>query len=437
MTPPMDRRSFVTLAAAGAVTGLTTILGARRAPAYAQGTTIHLLRWNDFVPGGDEVLKGQMADAGRAFGARFNLERINANDIQARVTAAVSSGAGPDVIHMLHNWAHLYERSLVDVSDVAQAIASAQGGYYQAAEDLCKVGGAWRALPHAITPNLVVYRRSQHEAIGVREFPKTWTAWRETGKKLKATGFPVGQTVAHTFGDSPAFWYPYLWSWGGKEVERDGRTVAVNSKETVESVKFAVGFWKDACDEGGLAWDDTNNNRAFLSGTISATQNAASIYLVALGDPAKFKTEQGAPLHTDMGHAPLPGGPAGTYSYHGPFHHAVMGYSKNQKLAKDFLLWLHSKEAYEPWFVAERGYAVATTRMWEGHALWRQDPVMAAFRDAARSYRLFGYAGPPSARATEAFSKYVIVDMYAKAIQGMPAEDAVRWAEGELRKIYT
>jgi len=26
--------------------------------------------------------------------------------------------------------------------------------------------------------------------------------------------------------------------------------------------------------------------------------------------------------------------------------------------------------------------------------------------------------------------------MYAKAVQGMGAEDAVKWAEGELKKIY-
>ena len=38
-------------------------------------------------------------------------------------------------------------------------------------------------------------------------------------------------------------------------------------------------------DEGGLAWDDTNNNRAFLSGTISATNNGASIYIEAKKKP--------------------------------------------------------------------------------------------------------------------------------------------------------
>ena len=30
----------------------------------------------------------------------------------------------------------------------------------------------------------------------------------------------------------------------------------------------------------------------------------------------------------------------------------------------------------------------------------------------------------------------MIVDMFAKGVQGMKAEDAVKWAEGELKKIY-
>src|SRR4029453_8259591 len=99
------------------------------------------------------------------------------------------------------------------------------------------------------------------------------------GQKLKKARHPYGQTAGHTFGDAPSFWYPYLWSWGGKEVEADGKTVVLNSKETVESVKFAVGLWKDSCDDGGLAWDDSGNNRAFLSGSIAATNNGASIYV--------------------------------------------------------------------------------------------------------------------------------------------------------------
>ena len=65
------------------------------------------------------------------------------------------------------------------------------------------------------------------------------------------------------------------------------------------------------------------------------------------------------------------------------------------------------------------------------------DKPLQVFRTAARKTRIFGHAGPSTAKATEAFSKYIIVDMYANAVSGkMSAEAAVKWAEGELKKIY-
>src|SRR6185503_15491227 len=105
--------------------------------------------------------------------------------------------------------------------------------------------------------------------------------------------------------------------WGGKEVEADGKTVVLDSKATVESVKFAVGFWKDAFDEGGMSWDDAGNNRAFLANTISKTDT--------------YMTETGKPLKDDIFHAPLPSGPGGKFSYHVPFSNLVPTYGKNQK----------------------------------------------------------------------------------------------------------
>jgi multiple sugar transport system substrate-binding protein len=434
----MDRRSFlkVTGVATAAATGLTGILESGRAPAYAQGQKLHIVRWVDFVPAGDELLKKQMPEAGKALGVDITIETINANDLQPRITTAVSSGSGADIFHLLHNWSHLYASSLVDVGDVVDAIGKAQGGFYPVIETLNKVGATWRGVPHSIVPGQIAYRKSLFEEIGYKEFPKTWDQYRDAGKKLKAKGYPIGQTAGHTFGDAPTFWYPAMWMWGGKEVQADGKTVAINSKETVESVKFFVAFWKDACDEGGLAWDDSNNNRAFLSGTISATINGASIYIESLRNKEKYKTDKGELLHTDIRHASSPAGPAGAVHYHTPFAHGVMSYSKNQKLAKEFLKWLHGKEAFEPWFVAMKGFSIGATRVWEDHPMWQQDPVMLPFRTAARSYRVFGHEGPPSAKASEVYSKYVIIDMYAKAIQGMSPEESVKWAEGELRKVY-
>jgi multiple sugar transport system substrate-binding protein len=58
------------------------------------------------------------------------------------------------------------------------------------------------------------------------------------------------------------------------------------------------------------------------------------------------------------------------------------------------------------------------------------------FRQAARLTRAFGHPGPATAKATEAYTKYVIVDMYARGVQGTKAEDTVKQAETELKKIY-
>jgi hypothetical protein len=54
------------------------------------------------------------------------------------------------------------------------------------------------------------------------------------------------------------------------------------------------------------------------------------------------------------------------------------------------------------------------------------DPVLLPFRDIPPFGRLAGYAGPPNRKAAEVVTKYIITDMYAKAIQGMPAEAAGR-----------
>ena len=74
---------------------------------------------------------------------------------------------------------------------------------------------------------------------------------------------------------------------------------------------------------------------------------------------------------------------------------------------------------------------------WEEDPVWDVDPVLRPFKDLPRIGRLDGYAGAPNRKAAEVKTKYIIVDMYAKAIQGMPPEDAVKGAHDELVKVYS
>src|ERR687887_140763 len=122
----VDRRDVLKFAggsaAAAKLGGLAAILASGRAPAYAQTATVHWLRWNDFVPASDQLLRQTLLpEAEKALGIKINFETVNGNDLQPRITAAIQSGSGPDLIMLFNNHPHLYAESVVDLADVAEA----------------------------------------------------------------------------------------------------------------------------------------------------------------------------------------------------------------------------------------------------------------------------------------------------------------------------
>jgi ABC-type glycerol-3-phosphate transport system substrate-binding protein len=156
----ITRRKLLKLSATGAVAaqtgGLAAILASAQAPAFAQGTTVHWLRWADFVPASDVLLKGQITqECQKATGITLKVETINANDLQARITSAIQSGTGPDIIMALSNWPQLYAESVADASDVAEDIGKDQGGYYEVSKLVATVGGRWIGVPFSVGGNLI------------------------------------------------------------------------------------------------------------------------------------------------------------------------------------------------------------------------------------------------------------------------------------------
>src|SRR3954466_11536713 len=182
--------------------GMAGILASGRAPAFAQGTTVHWLRWNDFVPASDQLLRKELLPpAEKALGIKGNFETVNGNDLQPRITSAIQSGSGPDIIMLFNNHPQIYSESVVDLSDIAETVNKGEGGYYP----LCKANSAdgqkWLAVPWTIVGAMIAYRKSWFDEGGSTTFPDTWKKSREVGKKLKAKGRPIGQTLGHTFGD--------------------------------------------------------------------------------------------------------------------------------------------------------------------------------------------------------------------------------------------
>ena len=251
----------------------------------------------------------------------------------------------------------------------------------------------------AIGAGLVAYRKSWFAEAGYPDdkFPQTWDEYRAAGKKLKAAGRPFGQTAGHTFGDAPGFWYPYLWSWGGKEVEADGKTVVLNSKETVESVKFAVAALEgDAATKAGSPGTTRTTTAPFYPARSAPRNNGASIYIEAKRKPDSYQTADGKPLKDDILHARLPKGPAGQFIYPAPMTDMLMSYSKNQKPAKEFLRWISSKPVFGEWFTSQQGFSTgADQRLGEATRCGRTTRSCCRSRmSAARGRVMPVYAGP-------------------------------------------
>src|SRR5688572_20222178 len=397
------RREFLKTSGGTAIAmrtgGMAAALARVQAPAFAQGTEVHWLRWNDFVPACDTLLRQKLLpEAEKALGIKVRYETVNGNDLQPRITSGIQSGAGPDLIMLFNNHPHLYQASLTDVSDVAAEIAKDQGGWYKLCSANSSSGGKFFSMPMAIIGAMNAYRKSWFAEVGYNEFPKTWDQYRDAGKKLKAKGYPIGQSLGQSFGDPPTFAYPLLWSFGGAEIDDKGKVV-INSKATVDAVKWMAAAWTDAFDEGGLAWDDASNNRAFLAGTICSSLNGASIYIESSRKPEQYKQQNGKPLKEDILHAPLPGGPAGQFGFHTYTSHVLPSYSKNVQATKDLLRFIHKKENYDQWFMTGLGFDTPPTASWETHELWKKDPVMAPYAVAGKVGLTPGHPGEPNAKA--------------------------------------
>jgi multiple sugar transport system substrate-binding protein len=400
------------------------------------GATVSLLQWNHFIPTADPFFKQQADDWGKQTGVNMTVETINANDLTARFTAAVQGQSGPTIFQMQYLAPHAFAEGLYDLTDMAKEIEPKYGKFYDQVNTSATVDGKYRGIPYNIAGNAFVYRKDYFAQAGVTA-PQTWDDLRALVPKLAAIGKPVGQTFAQTFGDAPTFFYPLLWAHGGKEVEQDGKTVAINSPETITAVKFAKAMWDEGLDKRAASWDDSGNNTAFLADEISATLNGASIFFVGAGLDGKTTPK---PWADSMDHFLPPKGPNGQFAWFLDFSHAIPTYVKGKDLdaSKEFLRYVYDPKQFDPWFELQKGYSLGPGDRLAQSPLWSQWPKpLLPFQTAGKIARALGFAGQPTPQTNEVFAKYVIVNMFARAaVQGMTPEDSVKQAEAEMKQIY-
>lgn len=430
-------------------TALSSVLAAtgraapvHRAPAFLQSTSLTILAGTYFVPTAQDFFDQQVQEWGKQNGVQVSTDYINWPDIQARIASAVEGGDGPDVIEMRETWPYLYYENMVPVDDIATKVGEASGGYFDWVKNTVAVDGKWYSVPVGASSAAYAYRISYLEKAGIADpknnFPKTWEELFTVGKKLKEMGKPIGQALGHSTGDPPGFAYAYMWAYGAMEVEADGKTVAFNKPQFVDGMEKFIQAWKDGFDETGLSWDDSANNRAFLSDQIGATINGSSIYLSAQEAKAgASKTDYKIVVDpADIWHARLPAGPAGPFVQLGSWSYAAMKYSKNQDAAKELIAWWTAKDQFTKWLEAQKGYIIPMAPGYADLSVFTSDPSLAPYPEVAKIARSRGYAGPSNQKAAEVSSRYIVVDTFAQAIQSGDAKGAIERGAQGLERIY-
>jgi len=419
--------SISTRAATAVTTGSPAAAGA---PAIIKGSKLSFLGGTYYVPEGETTFKQLLSDWGKQNGVETSYDAAPWPDLQAKIAANIQAGNGPDLMGFFWFWPSLYASNLVDVTDIATELEGRWGGFADAAKSAAVVKGKYMGVPLGAPTNAVAYRISYLKKAGFDKFPDTWDELFKAGAALKKQGKPLGQSLGHSLGDPLAMIYPYMYSYGATEVMEDGKTPGFNTPEFTDALQKFVQAWKDGFDETGLSWDDSSNNKAFLADQIAATNNGSSIYLAALKDQPD--------IAKDTDHAINPQGPKGRFSTYQTQEMAILSYSKNQPAAKEFLKYFYSDAVYTKWYQSQKGYHVPPTKgKFLDDAVFTGDPKLKAYLDQAKLLRLPGYASPPGPAVANSMSNYVIVDLFAKAVQTGNAKQAIADASDQVKKYYS
>jgi multiple sugar transport system substrate-binding protein len=420
-----SRRDVLSITAISAMGGL---LGAARAHAAPKSMT--LMHESSFIPPYDAYMKTTLAQAyEKATGIKINYDTVSVGSLQTRVTTAAETGSGPDLTCVAFNWPYLFDEKLVDLSDIAEEIGKKGGGWHENIKEAVVVNGKWKAIPFGNIGQLMNYRIDWFNEVGVKDFPETWDELLEAGIKLKKNDHPFGFELGHGFGDNHGWLYPLLWSFGGREVDTDGKTVAIDSAETARAVDFCRNFYEKTMFEDVLGWTDVSNNKAFLAEQISCTNNAESILFVAKKDfPDIGKV---------TGQAQNPKGPTGQrFHILNPWSHSVFTYAQDVKAAKDFLVWLMDPKQVAGWYDVAVSYYAPFLNMFDQSPMWTAEPRNLPYRDSLATSHLPGWPAPISRPQSESVAKYVVVDMFAKACAGKSTKEVIADAKAQLTQIF-
>jgi len=396
---------------------------------------LSIIQWVHFVPDYDTWFDNTwIKQWGEKNDVQVKVEHINNTLLDTRAAAEVAAQSGHDLFMNLHPMAS-YEDQVINHAPVIQEIERKVGKY----SPLGKLSTynpktkKYFAVSDNYVPDPVIWRRDLWNGVG--EAPFTWDHVRKAAPKLKAAGHPIGIGQSQEL-DSNMALLAFMMCFGSF-VQSTGNRPVLNTKATIEAVKFMTDIYKSE-DSAIFGWNPASNNNYLYAGTASMIMNAISA--------TRTPEDQHLPFADDLAIWPIPIGPHGRLGLeHVMGCYSIWKFAQNKENAQQFLvdLCVNYKQATDasklynfPSFPGAYPFKqIRKTAAADTHKPRGKYTILTTI--AEKYTHNIGYPGTTNAAMDEVFSKYLIPQMFAQVSQGkMSAADSVRSINSQVKDIY-
>jgi multiple sugar transport system substrate-binding protein len=408
-------------------------------PACAQShkKKLRILQWSHFVPSYDKWFDDVFAKQwGNNHDTEVIVQHVPFWEIDTHAAAQIKTGKGHDLV-MFPCPPARYEEQVINHAEIYKRVAGTQGHMARLAHmsTFNPRTKKYFAFCDSFLPPTLNYFQDYWNQIGYNLGPTTYDTLRDGARLIrKSLGVPSGLGLAPEM-DSNVALHSWLWTFGASVQDERGN-VTINSKGTVEALKYVKALHQESGTPEVFNWNPYSNDRALLEGKVSCAVNAISI--------SRSAEQENQQLSRRIRMNPWPRGPMHWFACpHITSCYVIWQFADNQEGAKQFLVDLTDQlgTAFKvsgfcnlPCFPK----AVADLKdQVENDPTASPNHKYMALEDALFWTTNIGHPGFVTPAVDEAFNSFIIPKMFAAVVRGkLTPQEGASAAERQLRQIF-
>jgi multiple sugar transport system substrate-binding protein len=398
---------------------------------------LRILQWKHFVPAYDKWFDDVLArEWGDQHDTKVLVDRVDVEKIRDRAAAEVAARKGHDLV-MFPSPPAAFEKDVIDHREIYRTLRHHWGEAIELAHKSTfnPRTKKYFAFCDSYLPAVCACLRDPWIATGLPFGPFDYDTLRTVGRKIReASGVPCGFGLGQELSSNIAL-HAVLWSFGAA-IQDDHGQVAIDSKSTIEALKYMKALYQECEGPEVLGWKESCNAKALLSGAVSCTMNAISVGREA-------EREQPQRSGRILFSPPLRAHTIALAPPHITQCYVIWDFAENKEEAQQFLVdlvgnFMQVFQASEfcnfPCFpktvpdllnqLSNDSRAVPPSKY-------------GVLRDSLLWTKNIGYPGYATAGVDEVFSSFIVPQMFARtATSQVPAEESAHLAQEEMKAIF-